>query len=73
LVQGAVAAFGVVELEAYRARPALNWPGVSWAVRYTFVRDAAPQPLDENVAHPAAFAVDAGRDIMRFEHAGEFL
>ncbi len=36
-----------------------------------FVLDRLPQPLDENVVAPAAFAVHADRDAVCLEHLGE--
>ena len=36
-----------------------------------FVFETAPQPLDKNVVHEAAFAVHADRDAMLLQGAGK--
>ena len=37
------------------------------------VFEAAPQSLDKDVVHPAAVAVDADRDLVPFQRAGEVI
>lgn len=36
-----------------------------------FVLDATPEPLDKDVVHPPTFAVDAGKNSLRFEDTGK--
>lgn len=64
-------ALGVVEVEvSYQSLSKLPRRLVGAQVDI-LVLDAAPEPFDENVVDPAAFAVHADVDIVVFEHTGE--
>src|SRR5271169_6341115 len=61
----------IVEVEISADRCACLADGVVGPQIHLLVFDAAPQPLDEHVVPPGAFAVHADRNAIVGEHAGE--
>src|SRR5215210_4927548 len=61
----------VVEIEIAADRSAGLADAVIGPQIHLLVFDAAPQPLDEDIVPPSAFAVHADRNAVVGEHAGE--
>ena len=63
-----MAAVGVIEPEiASQARLQCRWGLIR--LQAVFVFDAAPEPFEEHVVHPATFAIHTDRNSMSLEHA----
>ena len=70
-VKARVGSAAVVEVEIAANRCAgLGYAVVGFEI-HLLIFDAAPQPLDENVVAPRAFAVHADRDAIFDQQAGE--